>query len=309
MGPVEADETLRGWIKLAALGAVEGPALVRLLREYPDPAEIFDADHRSLRKLAGADFAGEIRSSGEELGEIADSALGWLRRTPGAFALTLADADYPQGLLGLACPPVLLFAQGNRALLKRRLVTVLGSRSPTAEGKEIAFSFGKGLARAGFSLLSPMMDGIDAASLQGALHDSGQAGIALCATPLDRVYPSSARELFSSVVRNGLALSRQMPGTLFCKENLLDRYRLLAAMCNAVVVMEAGIHSKALPFARRVAEMGKDVFAVPGTVSRPLSKGPNRLIRDGVRLVESAQDIAQEMTALSSPAPVLSDEP
>ena len=308
MAEVLANDVLRGWLKLSALGGIEGSALVRLLREYPEPSEIFCARGSDLRRLVEPSLAHKIHAQDSECEEQAEIALQWLEQTPEAFVLTLADLDYPQGMLAAACPPAVLMCQGNRELLKRRFVTVLGSRSPSFEGERTALSFGKGLSRAGFGVLSPMMEGIDSACLHGALSDSSQAGIVLCATPLDRVYPAGARELFLSVLRSGLAVSHLLPGTKYCEDNLFARYQLLVAMCDAMVVMEAGVRSKALPLARQAVEMGKEVFAVPGAVSLPLSKGPNRLIREGARLVESAQDVVQDLTALSSPVPRLSDD-
>ena len=170
------------------------------------------------------------------------------------------------------------------------------------------YEFGAALEKVGLTLLSSMMEGVEAASLRGALADPAGAAVVLCASPLNRVYPASLKPIMMKTAKQGLLLSATPIGESLTPERLELRYRYLAGMADAVLLMEASAHSKAIPVAKTAGSYGRDTLAVPGNIHLPLSKGPNRLIRSGARLVESVQDIAGEIRGLSERIPRLSDD-
>lgn len=296
-------EELAAWLEFSTVPGLSVRAAVALLRAFGGPEGVLGASIADLKRAVPAEearlFAG---APDEERAERIEATLAWASGTPGAFAVTLADADYPKGLLELAEPPFVLFGLGRRELLASRFVAILGGRRPTPEGALIAQEFGAGFEKAGLVLASAMMEGIDSESLRGALGSERPAAAVLAATPLDRVYPASGRGLMRAAAQKGVVLSPFLIGTPFAEENLGYRAHLLAALAEATVVMQAGPDSRALDGARIAAGMGRDVFAVPGSVREPLSKGPHRLIRGGARLAESVRDIANDLRPLSSPA-------
>lgn len=295
-------EELRAWLTFSTAPGLDLKAAVALLRAYGDPASVLNASVQELRALVPAEQAraAALPPMPDRERQI-DETVSWLEARPGAFALTLADPDYPRGLLELPDPPFVILGLGRREILARRFVLISGTRRPSAEGASIAREFGAGLGQARLGLASGMMEGVDSESLQGALSGGGGACV-IAATPLDRVYPPSCRSLMRKVVEKGVILSFLMKGTPFSKENLMRRAQLLAAFADATVVMEADAASKALFMARLAAELGRDVFAVPGDICSPLSKGPHSLIRGGARLVESAADVANDLQPLGMPA-------
>ena len=304
------DEELNAWVRLSTVPGLRLQDAVSLLEAFGSPVDAMDASRGTLRRHVPAEVADRIASGPEDAQEqIVSRTLAWLGRVNGAFAVTLSDPDFPKGLLETGCSPLVLYGLGDRELLGAKLVAILGTRHPSADGARDAYEFGAGLGKAGLTLLSPMMEGIDSESLRGALEGEGGRAVVLCAAPLDRVYPASRRPLMAQAAKTGLLLSSLAPGTPLTDEAVKLRYQHLAGLASAVLVMEAGVMSKAIPVARAAGVLGRDLLAVPGNIHLPLSKGPNRLIREGARLVESVQDVAGEVLRLSDPVPRLRDRP
>lgn len=300
-------EDLGAWLAFSTAPGLDLKSAVALLRAYGGPAPAIDASVRELREIVPVEQARAVAlPPGSERAEQIEATLEWLSQRSGAFAVTLADPDYPKGLLELPDPPFVLLGLGCRKLLASRFVSILGTRRPSAGGARMARDFGAGLAQAGLGLASAMMEGVEAESLAGAL-EAGGAACVICATPLDRVYPPASRDVMIEIAKNGVLLSFLMKGTPFAEENIGRRTQLLAAFSDATVVMEADRTSRALAAARLAAGLGRDVFAVPGDVRSPLSKGPHRLIREGARLVESVADVANDLRPLASPRITLRD--
>src|SRR5206468_1538900 len=187
-----------------------------------------------------------------------------------------------------------LFHVGRRELLNRPSVAIVGSRNATPQGIENSRAFAAALADAGITIVSGLAIGIDAAAHEGALRHDGST-IAVVGTGLDRVYPARHRELARSISTRGALLSEYPPGTPTLKENFPRRNRLLSGMVRGVLVIEATLSSGSLITARLAGEQGRDVFAMPGSIHSPFSKGPHRLIREGAKLVETADDVLAEI--------------
>lgn len=223
--------------------------------------------------------------------------------------ITLGDSDYPRQLAGLHGRPPILFCLGNQELLYRPQLAIVGSRNPTADGKENAFAFAKYLAANGLVITSGLAQGIDAASHRGALAAQGGT-IAVMGTGLDRVYPAANRQLAHQIVdAGGLLLTEFVPGTPVLKENFPRRNALISGLSLGTLVVEAARSSGSLITARLAGEQGREVFAIPGSIHNPLARGCHQLIRQGAKLVETAEDIYEEWLAMGQLEGAASSEP
>ncbi len=303
------DDALRAWLTLSTVPGLELGAAVALLQEFGSADSVLSAGREALKRIAGSAAGNEIADGpDEERSALIEQNIAWVKNTPGAFAVALDDPDYPAGLFETGCTPLVLFGIGKRKLLGSRFIAVFGSQHPTSEGLKTAFEFGAGMRKAGLTLLSAMMNGIEAESLKGALTGQDGAAAVFCAAPLNRVYPPGARDLMRETAARGVLLSALPIGTPFSEEALENRYRLMAGMASAVLLLEAGRTSRAIPVMKMAGALGRDMLAVPGSIRLPLSKGPNRMIREGARLVESVKDIAAETHGLSEDIPDVRDD-
>jgi DNA processing protein len=224
--------------------------------------------------------------------------------------LTLGDADYPASLLDIPDPPLMLYALGQTAQLAtlraQQALAVVGSRNPTPQGAENARAFACSLAASGLTVVSGLALGVDGAAhegaLQGAMQNSFQAGatgrlatIAVVGTGLDRVYPRQHRELAHRIAQNGLILSEYPLGTPPLAPNFPRRNRLISGLSQATLVVEAALQSGSLITAKQALEQGRDVMAIPGSIHSTQAKGCHALIKQGAKLVESAQDVLEEL--------------
>jgi DNA processing protein len=290
----------RAWLRLAHTPGI-GPATARaLLGAFGLPDAIFAASRLQLTSLVGEPLARSLAgpSAPEQTGAI-DAAIDWLDSSPSHHLLTLADGAYPRGLLAMPDPPPLLYAVGRLDLLAHPALAIVGSRSATQQGAATAESFAAGLARAGLTIVSGLALGIDAAAHRGALRAAADGArgstIAVVGTGIDLVYPASNRSLTEQIRRDALVLSELPLGTPAIAHNFPRRNRLIAGLARGVLVVEAALRSGSLITARLAAEQGREVFAIPGSIHSPVAKGCHRLIRDGAKLVESVQDILEEL--------------
>jgi len=232
------------------------------------------------------------RAAGCEAAVAAD--LRWLDRDPGTHhLLPITDPCYPWLLREIADPPLLLFLEGDRGHLNQPCLAIVGSRNPTPQGRDTAWEFGRALARAGFIVVSGLARGIDGAAHQGAL-ETGHT-IAVCGHGLDHIYPVAHRRLRGRIRAQGALLSEFPTGAPPLRPHFPRRNRLISGLSVGTLVVEAGIKSGSLITARLAAEQNREVFAVPGPIQSPQSKGCHALIRNGVTLVESIQDILREL--------------
>ena len=209
----------------------------------------------------------------------------------------LNDASYPFLLSQIPDPPRRLYVEGQVGDWLRPAIAVVGSRKPTAAGEEFAFHLAHGLAEYGIVVVSGLALGIDSAAHKGAMAAGGLT-IAVCGTGLDIVYPRQNCILADQIKTTGGLVSEFCIGTGVRAYHFPRRNRLISGLTLGTVVVEAGRQSGSLITARNAAEQGREVFAVPGSVFSPLSRGPNAMIRDGARLVESVSDITQELSLM-----------
>jgi DNA processing protein len=287
---MDVDSRAEDWARLQLCGV--GPApLVALLRAFGTPSAIFAATSARRRAVVPASAAAQV-DAGPDPERLA-ATLAWLAG-PGHALIAWDDADYPRVLLEISDPPPVLYCIGNRALLARPAFAIVGSRNASAQGEADARAFAAALSAAGLTIVSGLAQGIDAAAHRGGLAAAGSS-IAVVGTGLDRVYPASNRDLALALAANGLLLSEFAPGTPPLKQNFPRRNRLVSGLSQGVLVVEASLSSGSLITARQAAEQGREVFALPGSIHSPVSKGCHRLIREGAKLVETAQDILDEL--------------
>jgi DNA processing protein len=231
---------------------------------------------------------------------VTDLERDWLT-DPANHLLAITDSDYPALLREIADAPPLLYVRGEPALLARPQLAVVGSRNPTRGGVDNAEAFAAHLARAGLVITSGLALGIDAAAHRATLEANGFT-IAVAATGLDRVYPASHRELAHAISAHGALVSDFPLGMPPKRENFPQRNRLISGLSLGVLVVEAAERSGSLITARLAAEQGREVFAIPGSIHSPLARGCHKLIRQGAKLVETAQDILEELGPLAQVA-------
>jgi DNA processing protein len=294
---MNVDARVRAWVSLQLTGA--GPRrLVGLLQAFGSAQAVLDAPRAQLQRVVPA-AAARLVAAGAPPDRLA-AALAWLAE-PGHDLVALDDVDYPRSLLEIGDPPPLLYCLGRRELLARPAFAIVGSRNATPQGVADAEAFAAALSAAGLTIVSGLALGIDAAAHRGALTQAGSS-IAVVGTGLDRVYPARNRELAHDLAARGLLVSEFAPGTPPLPANFPRRNRIISGLVRGLLVVEATLQSGSLITARLAAEQGRDVFALPGSIHSPFSKGCHRLIRDGAKLVDAAQDILEEL-AVPVPTP------
>lgn len=282
---------LSGWLRLTLIPGIGGETQRKLLAAFGLPEAIFSASHsalcavigeKALRLLLDTDNAAAV-----------ESACEWATREK-QHIVTLADPGYPQALLEIPDPPTLLYVRGRLDLLGRPALAIVGSRNPTPQGIRNAESFSGALAEAGLAIVSGLALGIDAAAHRGALAARGDT-IAFIGTGIDRIYPARNIELAHEIGANGAIVSEFPIGTPVHAANFPRRNRLISGIARGVLIVEAAIESGSLITARLAGEQGRDVFAIPGSIHSPQSRGCHKLIKQGAKLVETAQDILEEL--------------
>lgn len=301
---MDRDE-LSAWLRLVLTPRI-GPGTARqLLAALASPQAIFEASQTTLLGIVSPRDAKALACVPDGLDAQLEQTWAWLHAESASAAgsralLTLADSRYPSGLFQTADPPLMLFAQGRLDLLSHPAVAVVGSRSPTAQGKDNAFAFSKALSLAGVTVVSGLAQGVDGAAHDGALEAlsaDAQAGstIAVVGTGLDRVYPRAHLALAHRIAQQGLMLSEFLLGTPPLPGNFPKRNRIVAGLTKGTLVVEAAVQSGSLITARLAGEMGREVLAIPGSIHAPQSRGCHALIKQGAKLVETAQDVLDEL--------------
>ncbi|GAA4332802.1 DNA-processing protein DprA [Pigmentiphaga soli] len=291
-------EDLSGWLRLSLEPGI-GPVGAReLLSAFGPPDRIYAAGHDALAARLPAALARQLCAPpGNQVRAQAERTLEWAG-APQNHIVTLGDPGYPPALLNTHDPPILLYVVGDPAMLARRAIAVVGARSATAEGLDNARAFARHLALHGWCVASGLALGIDAAAHEGALEAGaeGAGTLAVIGTGADIVYPARNRALAHRVAAGGAILSELPLGTPAVAHQFPRRNRLVAGMARGVLVVEAAAHSGSLITARLAADGGREVFAIPGSIHSPLSRGCHALIRQGAKLVETAHDILVEVS-------------
>jgi DNA processing protein len=286
------DPGLAGWLQLTLTPGLGPAALRSLLREYGLPQEVLARKRAEIASHA-PDAALEALDSPAVHASVA-RALDWVQQ-PGRALITLADEAYPKALLEIADPPAVLYAHGRVDLLARPALAIVGSRNASAQGEQNAENFARSLSDAGYTIVSGLATGIDAAAHRGGLAGAAST-IAIVGTGIDVVYPRRNAQLASEIARRGLLLSEFALGTPPAAQNFPRRNRLISGLAQGCVVVEAALPSGSLITARAAADQGREVFAVPGSIHSPLTKGCHALIKAGAKLVESAEDVLAELS-------------
>lgn len=291
-------ESLAAWLRLTLIPGIGGETQRKLLAAFGLPERLFTAGRSAISALIGGKAAGLLLDT-ENAAAVA-TALEWVNGTD-QHVLTLADPRYPQALLEIPDPPSVLYVRGRCELLNQPTLAIVGSRNPTPQGIQNAERFAAAFAEAGLSIASGLALGIDAAAHRGALLASDDT-VAFIGTGIDRVYPARNRELALEIGGRGAIVSEFPLGTPVMAANFPRRNRLISGLARGVLVVEAAVESGSLITARLAAEQGREVFAIPGSIHSPQARGCHRLIKQGAKLVETAQDVLEELR-WTSPAP------
>lgn len=290
---MDRDE-LNGWLRLLLTPQIGPIAARKVLAAFGAPQAVFEAPTRALQAVVGEAAAQALGREPQDLAAHVQATLDWLAASPAHAVLTLGDAAYPARLLEMADPPLLLFAQGRLDALRGPLLAIVGARHPTPQGADNARAFAAHFSRQGWTVVSGLAAGVDGSAHEGAL-DGPSPTIAVVGTGLDRVYPARHRALAHRIVEQGLILSEYLLGTPPLAPNFPKRNRLIAALGQGTLVVEAAVQSGSLITARLAAEMGREVLAIPGSIHNPLSRGCHALIKQGAKLVETAEDVLEEL--------------
>ena len=317
------------WLRLTLTLGVGNETARKLLAAFGLPENIFRQSAAALLQVVSPTQAAAIKATPPELDKLLEATWNWLQgrpendpKAPHRRIVTLGDAHYPASLLALHDPPLMLYLLGDPDLVPGQLqnavlsstaaaasalqhgfansIAIVGSRNTTPQGAANARQFAKAVGEAGLTVVSGMALGIDGAAHEGALDAVGSdtsrlATIAVVGTGLDRVYPKSHLELARRIARRGLILSEYPIGTPPLEANFPKRNRIIAALSKGTLVVEAALKSGSLITARLAAEQGKEVFAIPGSIHSTQSRGCHALIKQGAKLVESAQDVLEEL--------------
>ncbi len=324
-------EELAHWLRLQLTAGIGNTSARKLLTAFGLPEQVFGQSLGALRHVVSEAQAQALLQAPDGFADALQTTWDWLQAAPlQRRVLTLADPAYPAALLNTEDPPLILYAMGHSAawlpgaLDALRCVAIVGSRNPTPQGAQNAREFGYALAQMGLTVVSGMALGVDGAAHQGALDGAGGADaggaqiatIAVVGTGLDRVYPKQHRTLAQHIAARGLLLSEYPLGTPPLAANFPQRNRIISGLSLGTLVVEAALQSGSLITARLALEQGKDVFAIPGSIHSTQSRGCHALIKQGAKLVESVQDVLEELSAApprptvdnAKPAPDLFDE-
>ena len=289
-------DELESWIKLWRVSGVGSKYFQKLLESFSSPTDVFKASSSSLKQAGiSQKLADAIIDDREE--DTATPDLEWLSAAENHYIITLECPEYPTLLKQTDSPPPVLYVHGNISIINDPQLAIVGSRNPTQSGMTSAYDFAKYLGQTGLCITSGLALGVDGSAHQGAL-DANAPTIAIIATGIDRVYPAKHRNLAHKIVENGAIISEFPIGTQPRSGNFPRRNRIISGLAHGTLVVEAALKSGSLITARLASEQGREVFAIPGSIHNPLAKGCHLLIRQGAKLVETAQDILEEMTSV-----------
>ena len=279
------------WVSLLLIQGLDSLGICKLLKTFGSPSQIFMASHQQLCVVVSENIASQIRK-GPDLEE-AQPTIDWLQFSDNHL-ITLADSHYPQKLLEISDPPPVIYAKGDLDCLNSLAFAIVGSRNASVQGEKNAEAFAQTLSQHGLCIVSGLALGIDAAAHLGALK-AGKKTIAVVGTGLDIVYPAKHRDLAHQIAAQGLIISEFPIGTTSLPENFPRRNRIISGLSLGCLVVEANVKSGSLITARFAAEQGREVFAIPGSIHSPMSKGCHALIKQGAKLVDHINDITDEL--------------
>lgn len=293
---------LAAWLRLLETPGIGLQTARRLLAAAGSPQAVFELPAGALAEIIHSTQRASLLQPPEALTDLIERTWDWLAADPTHEILTLGDPDYPACLLQTADPPLLLYLRGRRELLGAAAIAIVGSRNPTPQGSDNARAFAQALAQAGLCIVSGLALGVDAAAHEGALKAGGRT-IAVVGTGLEQNYPRRNHALAERIAIEGLLVSEYSLGTPVLGPNFPRRNRLIAGLSQGCLVVEAAVQSGSLITARLAVEAGREVFAIPGSIHSPQAKGCHALIRQGAKLVESAEHVLEELRPMSATPP------
>lgn len=299
---------LQAWLRLTLSPGVGNDTARKLLATFGSAQAIFEQSPAALLQLGSSKLERAISQPPAALPALLETTLDWLAAADDRKILTLGDTDYPTSLLDIEDPPLMLYMMGalvgqapsatkniaNLENSKELRLAIVGSRNPTPQGEVNARQFAQTLVGSGLCIVSGLALGVDGAAHDGALLAGGTT-IAVVGTGLDRVYPKKHLELAHRIAQQGMIISEFPLGTPPLNANFPKRNRIISGLSQGVLVVEAALKSGSLITARLASEQGKDVFAIPGSIHSPQSRGCHWLIKQGAKLVETAQDVLEEL--------------
>jgi DNA processing protein len=285
------------WVSLGRISGIGSQTFCQLLKTFGSPENIYAAKPKQLREIVSENIASEI-TRGIDADALQQTRL-WLSQDNNHL-VTLADPEYPKALLQIADPPPFLYAKGKLSLLNQTSIAIVGSRNASVQGEKNAEAFAADLCTYGLCIVSGLALGIDGAAHRGALRVNG-ATIAVVGTGLDIVYPAKHRDLAHQIVQHGLIVSEFDLGTPSKPQNFPKRNRIISGLSLGCLVVEANLQSGSQITARLATEQGREVFAIPGSIHSPMSKGCHQLIKQGAKLVDCLQDIVEELNLRQRP--------
>lgn len=293
------------WVQLTLIPGLGDESLRRLLAELGSPEAVFAAPTHALARVVKAPLAAAINKGIDEAALA--PTLRWLAMD-NHYLVTLGDVHYPPQLLEIADPPPVLYVVGRRELLTGPSLAVVGSRNASPQGVANAESFAQVLSDAGLAIVSGLALGIDAAAHRGALRGSASS-VAVIGTGMDIVYPKRNLDLAKQLAHHGAIVSEFPLGTPALANNFPRRNRIISGLARGCLVVEATTSSGSLITARLATEQGREVFAIPGSIHSPFARGCHALIKQGAKLVESAQDVLEEIGWAARTKPAAGAEP
>jgi DNA processing protein len=291
---LRGDDEFAAWFRLLEAPGLGRATARRLLAACGSPEGVFRAPRATLQQLVGPALTDALLQASPELTKRLALAQDWRRGGSDRHVLALGDADYPAALMQAADPPLMLYVRGELARLAARSLAIVGTRHPSPQGTQNAHAFATHFSQQGWVVVSGLAQGIDGAAHEGALE--GAAGtVAVLGTGLDLIYPRAHQVLAERIAAHGALVSEFPPGTPALPLHFPQRNRIIAGLTQGTLVVEAALKSGSLITARLALEAGREVFAVPGSIHAPQSKGCHALIKQGAKLVENAQDVLDEL--------------
>lgn len=307
-----SEEETRAWLRLTLEPGIGATGARALLAALGLPQDIYAASAATLAKHLPSELAAQLRRPPDaDAQALIERTMEWLA-APGHHLLTLADPAYPAALLDTHDPPTVLYVNGRVQLLNMPTISIVGARNATPGGRDNARAFARYLAQQGLCVASGLAHGIDTAAHEGALAaGSAHAGstVAVMGTGIDVIYPAANLKLARQIATAGALVSELPLGTPSVPHQFPRRNRIVAGLAKGVLVVEAAKQSGSLITARLAAELGREVFAIPGSIHSPLSRGCHALIRQGAKLVESGADILDELGQPAALEPAASAQP
>ena len=289
---MQSDASL-SWLALALTPGLASRLSARVLRRFDSPDGVFRA---TLPDLETCHLPAQVAKAivKKESFKRAEKELTGVQKIAGCYLLNWTEPEYPQTLLQIYDPPVLLYVRGDPQVLNLPSLSIVGTRRPTFYGTQMAQRLGRDLAVRGLVIVSGMARGIDAIGHQGAMDANGRA-IGVLGTGIDVCYPKENKKLYEKVLERGAIISEFPLRTHPAPENFPVRNRIVAGMPLGVVVVEGAQYSGSLITARLAMEFGREVFGVPGNATQPVSFAPNQLIKQGAKLATCAEDVIEEL--------------